>query len=117
MDVDAASQRDTARAREIAAGNIIQATAVSSLQRAHTHKIVAAVQKLEFVPGELVDVWYEPSKKDTGGWRGPAKIKTVNDCHFSSVLGDGNRRCVVRSDEAKDSVKEDGDEGLVPKPI
>ena len=28
------------------------------------------MQKLEFQPGEMVDIWYEPSKKDIGGWRG-----------------------------------------------
>ena len=37
VDLDVVAQRDMARVREIAACNIIQATAIARLQRAHTH--------------------------------------------------------------------------------
>ena len=68
-----------ARVREIAACNIIQATAISRLQRAHTHKTVSSLERFENQPGDLVDIWYEPTRNDHGGGRGPAEIKTINE--------------------------------------
>ena len=28
--------------------------------------------------GDLVDIWYEPAHKEAKGWRGPAKIASIN---------------------------------------
>lgn len=78
-DLSAEGLRDLARAREIAAAQIIEATALSRLQMANIHKTVAAVERSEHAPNDLVDIWYEPSNKEFSGWRGPAQVVTIND--------------------------------------
>ena len=74
---DGSHVRNQARIREIAAGNIIEATAKMRLQRADRHKTIAAGERSELTPGTLVDLWFEPTNKDVQGWRGPGKIMTV----------------------------------------
>ena len=85
IDLDAIAQRDMARVREMAACNITQATTIPRLQRAHTHKTMSSLERFENQPGDLVDIWYEPTRNDHGGWRGPATIKTINEEHSQVV--------------------------------
>ena len=40
---------------------------------------MSSLERFENRPGDLVDVWYEPTRNDHGGWRGPAEIKTINE--------------------------------------
>ena len=69
--------RHQARIREIAAGNIIEATARSRMERADRHNTRPAVERQEYKVGDLVDLWYEPPSKDTSGWRGPGKVHSL----------------------------------------
>ena len=41
--------------------------------------MIAAQQRLEHKPGDLVDIWYDQLNEDTFGWRRPAQVATVND--------------------------------------
>ena len=78
-DLSRSAPRDQARVREIGAGAIIEATALKRLERADPHKTVPAVQRFKYEVGELVDIWHEPSHKEQSGWRGPAKIASINE--------------------------------------
>ena len=75
--VDTNSRHD-ARVREIAAVNIIEATARARLDRADKTNTRAAVERFEYKPDDNVDIWFEPSNKDQPGWRGPAAVLSVN---------------------------------------
>ena len=70
--------RSQSRVREIAAANIIEATAQMRTERANKHNTRPAVELRELQPKGLVDIWFEPTTKDVKGWRGPAEIATVN---------------------------------------
>ena len=35
------------------------------------------MQRADYLPGDLVDIRYDPPNKDTPGWRGPAQIASV----------------------------------------
>ena len=37
------------------------------------------MQRADYQPGDLVDIWYDPQNKDTLGWRGPAQIASVQE--------------------------------------
>jgi len=70
--------RGTTRVREIAACNIIETVARARMERAHKHKTRKAVEILELQPGSVVDLWFDQTTKDVPGWRGPAKVATIN---------------------------------------
>ena len=70
--------RHHARVREIAAMNIIEATARVRLVRADKHSIRPAAELLQFSPGELCDIWFEFLNKHQSGWRGPSEVLSVN---------------------------------------
>ena len=70
--------RHHARVREIAAMNIIEATARARLVRADKHNTRLAAERLQFQPGYLCDIWFEPANKDQTGWRGPAEVQSIN---------------------------------------
>jgi hypothetical protein len=70
--------RGVSRTRELAACNIIESTARMRMERANKHKTRPAVETMEHAAGNLVDIWFDPTTKDVSGWRGPAKIATVN---------------------------------------
>ena len=82
-DFDVRGQNDLAGVREIAAVAIIEATVEARLRRGDYHKQIAAQERAEHQPADLVDIWYDPPSKDTPGWRGPAQIASVN-------VGEGN---------------------------
>ena len=65
--------------REIAASNIIEATALARLERANRHKTVPSIERSEHKPGDLVDIWYDPSHKEQQGWRGPAQVALIQE--------------------------------------
>ena len=56
-------QHDLARVREIAAISIIEATAKQRLARGDKRQQVAALQRAEYSPGDLVGIWYDPRTK------------------------------------------------------
>ena len=64
--------------REVAAMNIVEATARQRMARADRHNTRPAIQRMQYKPRDLVDVWFEPSTKDQKGWRGPAEILSIN---------------------------------------
>lgn len=81
--VDSQSRLETnskheARIRYITACGIIEGCAAERLKRVHRSKTRAAIENLDFRVGDAVDLWFEPTNKDTSGWRGPADIKAVN---------------------------------------
>ena len=57
---------------------MIQITAQMRLQRGEDRNQVAAQEKTEHEPGDLVNIWYDHPNKDTPGWKGPAQIAPVN---------------------------------------
>ena len=69
--------RHQARIREIAAGNIIEATACARMDRADRYNTRPAIERQEYKVGDLVDLWYEPLNKDKSGWRGPGKVHSL----------------------------------------
>ena len=58
---------------------IIEATAKHRLARGDKRPQVVALQRAKYLPGELVDIWYDPPNEDTPGWRGPAQIASVQE--------------------------------------
>ena len=68
--------RHEARVREVAAMNIVEATARQRLARADRHNTRPAIQRMDYKPKDLVDIWFEPSNKDQKGWRGPGEVVT-----------------------------------------
>ena len=70
--------RYTARVREVAAQNMIEYVAKQRIERANRGKTQAPLELQAYEPGQQVDVWYDPSTKDTQGWRGPASVTSVN---------------------------------------
>ena len=69
--------RSDARLRELAAQNIIEASAQQRLKRADKHNTRPALEKFAYKPGDLVDIWFEPQTKDHRGWRGPATVSSA----------------------------------------
>ena len=69
---------DHARVREVAAINIIEATAHQRLERVDRSNTRPAMELQEFKESDLVDIWFEPLNKDQKGWRGPAEILSIN---------------------------------------
>ena len=67
-----------ARVRECACQNIIEASAKARLARAQTHRTRSAIEFKELQPEHLCDIWFDKSTKDMPGWRGPARILSIN---------------------------------------
>ena len=63
--------RLTHRVREVAVQRMVEATAVARMRRAGRTKTTTPGQERDFKPGELVDVYRQPSAKDDSGWHGP----------------------------------------------
>ena len=57
-----ADTRGTARIRELAAANILEATVQQRTERADRHKSRPALERFQYKPQDLVDVWFEPTK-------------------------------------------------------
>ena len=96
QQVESLSRADThtrhhARVREIAAMNIIEATARARLERADKHNTRPAAERLEFEPGDLADVWFEPLNKDQRGWRSPGEVLSVNAAEGNLSVRIGGR--------------------------
>ena len=72
-----ADTRGTARIRELAAANILEATAQQRIERADRHKSRPALERFQYKPQALLDIWFEPTNKDSRGWRGPATVLSV----------------------------------------
>ena len=62
---------------EIATTSIIEGTAKQRMDRADRARSRPAGQIQEYKHGELVEIWFDASHKDEQGWRGPAKISTL----------------------------------------
>ena len=73
------SMRHEARVREITNASIIESIARTRLQRADDSKTRGAIERADHKQGDLVDIWFEPTTKDSKGWRGPAEVKSVNE--------------------------------------
>ena len=72
------NEHNRARVREIAAINIIEATAQQRLERVDRSNSRPAIELQEYKPHDLVDIWFEPQNKDQKGWRGPGEILSIN---------------------------------------
>ena len=69
----------SARAPVIAARkNLSKSKWLRSMERAQKHRTRQSIQQYDYKRDDLVDVWFEPSNKDSKGWRGPGKILSVN---------------------------------------
>ena len=69
--------KSEARIRELAAINIVEATAQARLARADRHNTRVCLELQEYKSGDIVDIWMEPANKDLVGWRGPAEVLGV----------------------------------------
>ena len=74
---ECADTRSNARVRKVAAANILEATAQQRLERANRHKSRPSLERFQYKPQDLVDIWFEPTNKDSRGWRGPATVLSV----------------------------------------
>jgi len=70
--------RHNARVREIAAEGIIESIATSRIEQAQKSKTRPDMRLEQYQRKELVDIWFEPSNKDTKGWRGPAEVVSIH---------------------------------------
>ena len=77
-DLGANGQNNLAWVREIVAVAIIEAIARQRFQRGDYHKQVAAQERAEHQPGDLVDIRYDFPSTGIPGWRGPSQIASVN---------------------------------------
>ena len=68
---------DQQRLREIAVEAIVQEHSRSRIQRALRHHTRPPLEWKELEPGSSVDIWFEPANKETSGWRGPAKVVSL----------------------------------------
>eukprot|EP00971_Amphidinium_carterae_P015242 300681-Amphidinium_carterae.1 len=66
-----------ARMREIATISIIEENSRQRLARAMRHQTRPSAEELDYRVGELVDIWFPPSNKEVSGWKGPAKVLSV----------------------------------------
>ena len=78
-----------ARVREVAAINIIEATAKARLERANSTNTRPALELADYKPKDRIDIWMEPANKDIRGWRGPAEVLSVHP-------EDGNLSCRIQ---------------------
>ena len=65
------------RLRELALAAITEATAKARLQRALNSNTRRPLQDLKLETGDLVDIYRKPATKEESGWRGPAKVVTM----------------------------------------
>ena len=93
--------RQEARVRELAAANIIEATAKARLARADGYNTRGAIQRQQFKEKDLVDIWFEPTNKDQKGWRGPAETLSVNSAEGNVSVRYQGRTLDRRSQEVR----------------
>ena len=70
------SGRETARVREIALQQMVEATSQARLGRALRTRTAIPIEQ-KFKVGDIVEFHREASSKDVSGWRGPAEIKEM----------------------------------------
>lgn len=99
--MDIAGQRSLARIREIAAAKIIEAAARPRLERAVHHRTIPAGENLEFDVDDVVDIWYDPPHKEISGWRGPAKVLSLNDGEGNITVQCQGRPLIRRNQEVR----------------
>ena len=69
------------RVREIVVQEMVGVTAKDRAERANRSRTRPAIQMQELQPGDLVDFHRPPDTKDDSGWRGPAKVLSIEDDH------------------------------------
>ena len=82
-DLDVKGQNNLVRVEEIVAVVMTEVTANQRLVRGDQINHIAAIERPERQPGDLVDISYDLFNTHIPGWRGPAQIATVNE-------GEGN---------------------------
>jgi hypothetical protein len=71
--------RHVVRLRELAISAMVEATAQSRMRMAENSKTRMSGELLGLEPGDQVDLYRKPARKELSGWRGPAEIVSVND--------------------------------------
>ena len=69
--------RYQARVREIATSKIVEASAKQRMQLVDTRRARPSMQLSDIQIGQEVDIWFDPSQKDQPGFRGPAKVASI----------------------------------------
>ena len=95
------NSKNEARVREVAAINIIEATAEARLERVDRYNTRGAMELQDLKPSDIVDIWFEPSTKDMVGWRGPAEILSMNLAEGNYSVRYQGRTLIMMSQEVR----------------
>eukprot|EP00971_Amphidinium_carterae_P349761 6491208-Amphidinium_carterae.2 len=68
---------DESRIREIAVLSIVEENSRQRLSRAMRHQTRPSGEELDYKVGDLVDIWFPPGTKEIPGWKGPARLVSV----------------------------------------
>ena len=91
--------RHAVRLREIAVASMVESTAQTRMQIAERSKTRRSAEHLELRPGDQIDVYRDPGRKDLSGWRGPATVINVDEGTVN--LKWGNRTMTARIQDVR----------------
>ena len=75
------------------------------VSRSDKRNQVASIERSEHLPGDLVDIWYDPLNKDIPGWRGPAQISPVNTDEGNVIFRSQGKTLDRRDQEVRAHVR------------
>ena len=77
--------KNIVRVRELALQTMIESTAVERIKRASATQARPAGEQHQLSPGDSVDVFRTPKSKEATGWRGPARVLSIQNVEHGYV--------------------------------
>ena len=98
----AGANRHSVRVRELALQAMISATAVNRIKLADKTNTRSSGELLNLSPGDQVDVFRNPTRKDLSGWRGPAEVLSTRRIEEGVIdLKWGGRTIIARAQDCR----------------
>ena len=91
--------RHAIRLREIAVASMVESTAQTRMRLAENTKTRRAAEHMDLNPGDQIDVYRDPGRKDLSGWRGPATVLNAEEGTVN--LRWGNRTMTARIQDVR----------------
>eukprot|EP00971_Amphidinium_carterae_P351093 6491908-Amphidinium_carterae.1 len=92
------------RLREVAIESIVQESQRARMQRALRHRTRKPIEMKNLSVGMPVDIWYEPTNKETGGWRGPATVASIQESEGNITVRYQGRTLDRRAQEVREHI-------------
>eukprot|EP00971_Amphidinium_carterae_P297236 5905067-Amphidinium_carterae.2 len=74
------------------------------MQRALHHRTRKPIEMKNLTVGSQVDIWYEPTNKETGSWRGPATVASIQESEGNVTVRYQGRTLDRRAQEVREHI-------------